>query len=214
MLQGLLGKKKGMTQIFNQEGEAVPVTVVQVGPCTVLQVKEKTGKGGRTSVQVGFEANPRKNQTQAVKGLFKKLSEKAGKAVEIQRHLKDFLVAEEGKVPGVGDVIDVTLFEEGGKIKVSGTSKGKGYQGVMKRHGFGGGPRYHGSCFHRRPGSIGCRAFPGRVHKGKRMGGHTGDHRVTVQGLTVVRVDKEQNLLYIRGAVPGANEGIVEVIKA
>ena len=219
MITGLLGKKRGMTQIFTEEGDAIPVTVIEVGPCPVMDVKAGRGKGGRTAVQIAFDPKVRKKDgkprrvTQPIKGLYKKVSEATGREIVPHRHLKEFLAADEGKLPEVGHVFNVTLFAVGEKVKVSGTGKGKGFAGVMKRHGFAGGRASHGSMFHRAPGSVGCRTWPGRVTKGKSMPGHMGSKRITTRGLEIVRVDEERNLIYLRGAVPGANNGLIELSK-
>ncbi len=204
MLQGLLGKKIGMTQIFSETGERIPVTVVEVGPVTVVQIKTME-KDGYESVQVGYETiTKEKLINKPMQGHFKKVAP--------TRHLKEFKAEDIAKVE-VGQTFDLTIFTEGEKVNVSGISKGKGFQGVIKRHGFKGGPASHGSRFHRRPGSIGNSTTPGRVFPGKKMAGQMGAERVTVRNLSIARVIPEKNLLLIKGAIPSHNGGLVEVRK-
>jgi large subunit ribosomal protein L3 len=202
-MTGIIGKKIGMTQIFDEKGNVVPVTVVQAGPCQVVQVKT-IDNDGYNAVQVGFEEIKKlKRVNKPMKGHF----DRAG--VPPYRVLKEFPMSD----LNVGDVITVERFQKGDKISVSGISKGKGFQGVMKRHGYGGGPGSHGSMFNRAPGSIGSSAFPSRVWKNKGLPGRMGGVRVTVKNLTVVDVKVDQNLLLIKGAVPGPNGGYIEVRK-
>lgn len=204
MLNGMLGRKIGMTQIFNAAGEAVPVTVVQVGPVTVVQVKTKE-KDGYEGVQVGFEPlKKQKRVNKPMRGHFKD--------VPPHRVLREFR-ADKPQDVKVGQTFDLSIFAEGEVIKVAGISKGKGFQGVMKRHHFAGGPETHGSNFHRRPGSIGNRKFPGRVFKNKRMSGHMGAERVTIQNLVITKVLPEKGLLLIKGSIPSYNGGLVEILK-
>ena len=199
MIEGLLGKKLGMTQIFTERGETVPVTVLEVGPCVVTQVKT-VEKDGVRSVQLGFGHKKRLSEPQ--KGHLRASGAQS-------RHLRD-MKTEEGDDYSVGQTIDASIFAVGDKVDISGTSKGKGFQGVVKRHGFAGGPKTHGqSDRHRAPGSIGATTTPGRVFKGTRMAGHMGHERVTVQSLEVVRVDTERSLVLVKGSVPGPNEGIL-----
>lgn len=201
---GILGKKLGMTQIFTEDGKVVPVTVIEAGPCCVVQVKTPD-KDGYEAVKVGFiEVKKEKNVTKPIAGIFKK----AG--TPLFRILKEF------RISGlqVGDMIRADSFSKGDKVTVSGISKGKGFQGVMKRHGFKGGPGSHGSMFNRAPGSIGASSFPSRVWKGMRMAGHMGNERVTVKNLEIVDVRPDQNLILVKGAVPGAVNSIVEIRKA
>ncbi len=206
MVNGILGKKVGMTRIFAEDGRWIPVTVVEAGPCTVVQCKNAEADG-YVAVQLGFGEKKAARATKAEQGHFKKND------LEPQRVLREFpLVGDE--VPNPGDVIKADLFEAGERVDVSGTSKGKGFAGVMKRHGFGGGPGGHGSHFHRAPGSIGQSADPAKVYKGKRMPGHMGNERITGLNLEVVRVDLERNLILLRGTVPGAKGGIVEIKKS
>ena len=217
MINGLIGRKRGMTQIFTDTGDVEPVTVVEVGPCPVVQVKTpKTD--GYTAVQVGFDSITKKALPKAVREKYKALADVVKKVpgqerVELkpQRVLREFAPLKTEELPALGQMLDVSVFDGVKLIRVTGTSKGKGFQGVMFRHHFGGGGAAHGSCFHRRPGAIGCRAFPGKIHKGKRMGGHMGMRRVTTSGLTIARVNKELNLIFIRGAVPGPINGFVMI---
>lgn len=204
MIHGLLGRKIGMTQVFTEAGERIPVTVVEAGPVTVVQVKTKD-KDGYESVQVGFGLVTKEKAVNApMRGHFKD--------VPPQRHLREFAVDDIGAVQ-VGQTFDLSIFAEGERISVAGTSKGHGFQGVIKRHNFSGGPGGHGSKFHRAPGSIGNRTFPGRVFAGKRMPGHMGAKRVTVKNLEIARIVPEKNLLLIRGAIPSHNGALVELRK-
>ena len=201
-MPGLLGKKIGMTSVFSAEGKNVPCTVIEVGPCVVTQVKT-IDKDGYEAVQVGFMDKKEKHTNNPEMGHFKK----AG--VTPKRHLAEFKGFEtEYKL---GDVISVDLFEGADFVDVVGTSKGKGYQGVVKRHGFGGvGQTTHGQHNRlRAPGSIGACSYPARVFKGTRMAGQTGNERVTVQNLQVLKVIPEHNLLLIKGSVPGSKGSIV-----
>ncbi|MBL3593170.1 MAG: 50S ribosomal protein L3 [Synergistaceae bacterium] len=206
MTIGLLGRKLGMTQIFDEAGRAVPVTVVEVGPCPITALRTEE-KHGYMAVQLGFGAIKPHKVTKPVKGQF----EKAG--LEPCRWLREFrLESLEGFE--VGKVLDASLFEAGEKIDVTGTSKGKGFAGFIKRHNGNRGPSSHGaSKFHRRPGSSGGSSYPGKVFKGQVMPGQMGDEKVTVKNLDVVAVDSENNLLLVKGAVPGARNGLVVVRK-
>lgn len=197
MVEGLIGKKIGMTQAFDKSGEVMPVTVIKAGPCTVIQKKTKE-KDGYSALQLGLvEEKGRKKATKPLLGHLKKASASPTKI------LREFRFDEQGNIKE-GDQFFVDIFQAGEKVHVIGTSKGKGFAGVMKRYGFKGGKASHGSMFHRAPGSIGASAFPSRVVKGKKLPGHMGQERVTVKNLTVIRADKEKNLLVIKGAVPGA----------
>ena len=203
MVSTILGRKLGMTQVFDEDDNVVPVTVIQAGPCTVSQVKSES-TDGYDAVQIGFgDVKPHKvNKPMA--GHFKK----AG--VEPMRYLREVRVesAEEHKV---GDVISVADFSEVKSVDVTGTSKGKGFQGTIKRWNFSCGPKAHGSRNQREPGSIGQCAYPARVRKGLHMCGHMGNERVTVKNLKLVRVDAEQNLMLVRGAVPGGKNALVSI---
>jgi large subunit ribosomal protein L3 len=206
MVEGLIGKKIGMTQTFDLQGNVIPVTVIKAGPCMVVQKKTKT-KDGYEAVQLGFvEDKGLKKATKPRIGHFKK------SGIPPVRVLREFRFAAQAAIKE-GDQVLVDIFKEGDKVLVVGTSKGKGFAGVVKRHHFRGGGASHGSMFHRAPGSIGASSYPSRVMKGMRMGGHMGQDRVTVQGLEVVRTDPEQNLLVVKGAVPGARGGYLLILK-
>ncbi|RNC69368.1 MAG: 50S ribosomal protein L3 [Desulfuromonadales bacterium] len=203
MKKGLIAKKLGMSQIFAEDGRRIPVTVVEAGPCVVLQ-KKTIEKDGYNAIQVGFLAKDASKATRALIGHCKSAGQGAFTC------LREFRIDEIDQY-SVGDVIKADIFEPGDYIDVTGTSIGKGFQGVVKRWGFRGGRSSHGSTFHRAPGSIGCSAYPSRVFKNKKMPGQLGNERVTVQRLQVVRIDVAENLLLIKGAIPGANNGIVYV---
>ena len=204
--QGIIGKKIGMTQVYADDGRAVPVTVVEAGPCVVVQRKSKE-RDGYSSIQIGLVERRRvKRVTKAMKGHF----DKAG--IPPCRVLREFRV-EDGAELKVGDKVSVEGFNAGDAISVTGVSRGLGFQGVVKRHHFRGGAATHGSMFHRAPGSIGASAFPSRVLKGMRGAGHMGQDQVTVRNLKVIRVDGEKNIMLIRGAVPGANDGYIVIRK-
>lgn len=206
-MSGIIGKKLGMTSIFGNEGEVIPVTVIEAGPCTVVDIKT-TEKDGYQALQLGFGSVKEKKVNKPLAGHFKKnnLSPK-----RVLKEFKNFNVSEFK----IGDEIKCSIFSEGDIIKVSGKSKGKGFQGVVKRHGFGGiGMTTHGQSDRvRAPGSIGASSYPSRVFKGQRMAGRMGYENVTVRGLKVVKVDPERNLIFVKGAVPGAINSIVELIK-
>lgn len=207
MIEGLIAKKIGMSQQFDDAGNVVPVTVLRAGPCTVIQ-KKTTEKDGYVAVQLGFvEERGVRRPTKPQLGHFKK----AG--VPVVKKLQEFGCSDPAAVKE-GDQVLVDIFEVGETIDVVGTSKGKGFAGVVKRHHFAGGDAAHGSMFHRAPGSIGASSYPSRVVKGMRMGGHMGHERVTVRKLQVVATDKERNLLLVKGAVPGAKGGYVLLRKA
>jgi len=206
-MEGILGRKLGITQIFTEDGATVPVTVVEAGPCVVV-ARRTTDRDGYEAVQLGLvEARPPRRVTKPQQGHFKK----AG--VTPTRRVVEFAVtADETWNPG--DQVRVTIFQEKDYVDVVGTSKGKGYQGVVKRHGFRGGRATHGSMFHRAPGSIGGSSYPSRVYPGMLSGGRMGGERVTVKNLLVVKVDEEKNLIYLRGAVPGAPNAYVAIKRA
>jgi large subunit ribosomal protein L3 len=206
-VQGIIGKKVGMTQVYGEDGTAYPVTVIEAGPCVVVQRKSKD-KDGYSAVQLGLvEASRAKKVTKPMKGHF----DKAG--LPPCRVLREFRV-EDGAEVKVGDKVSVALFAPGDAVTVSGTSRGLGFQGVVKRHHFRGGAATHGSMFHRAPGSIGASAWPSRTLKGMKAGGHMGADKVTVRNIEVVRVDADNNLLVVRGSVPGAGGGIVVIRKS
>ncbi|NOZ55576.1 MAG: 50S ribosomal protein L3 [Calditrichaeota bacterium] len=204
---GIIGRKLGMTRIFGERGKAIPVTVIEAGPCYVTQVKTED-TDGYNAVQLGFDETKEKRVTKPVLGHLKK----AGvKPLRVLREFRDFEL--EGELQ-LGQEIRVDIFKEGDKVSVTGFTKGRGFAGVVKRHGFGGGPKTHGQSDRwRAPGSIGQSSFPSRVLKGLRMAGRMGNTRVTVKNLEVVKVDPENNLLVIKGAVPGAIKGIVTIRK-
>ena len=205
-VQGIIGRKVGMTQVYAEDGRAFPVTVIQAGPCVVVQRKSKD-KDGYSAVQIGLvEGRAPKRVTKPLKGHFEKAS------LPPCRVLREFRV-EEGAEVKVGDKLSVELFAPGDDITVIGISKGKGFQGVVKRHHFRGGAATHGSMFHRAPGSIGASAFPSRVLKGMRAAGHMGTDRVTVKNLKVIRVDPANNVLVVKGSVPGSGGGYVVIRK-
>ena len=206
-VQGIIGRKVGMTQVYAEDGRAFPVTVIQAGPCVVVQRKAKD-KDGYSAVQLGLvEARKVKRVTKAMKGHF----DKAG--LPPCRVLREFRV-EDGAELKVGDKVSLDGWNAGDAISVTGVSRGMGFQGVVKRHHFRGGAATHGSMFHRAPGSIGASSYPSRVVKGMRAGGRMGGDRVTVRNLKVVQVDGENNLLVLHGAVPGAPGGYLVIRKA
>jgi len=204
---GILGKKVGMTQIFAADGTAVPVTVVQAGPCLVVQ-KKTADKDGYEAIQIGLvEARPDRRANRAARGRF----EKAG--VAPMRTLAE-VGLDKGDTLKPGDKVLCDAFKEEDHVDVIGISKGKGFAGVVRRHHFRGGGATHGSMFHRAPGSIGPSAFPSRVYPGTRSSGRLGGRSATSKNLTVVRVDAEKNLLYIKGAVPGARNSVVKIVRS
>jgi large subunit ribosomal protein L3 len=206
-VQGIIAKKVGMTQIYGKDGRAIPATVLTAGPCVVVE-RKTTAKHGYSAVQVGFVEEKRvKRTTKPQQGHFKK----AG--IPPTRVTREFRVPEADAI-NPGDKVNVELFGIGDKVSVTATSKGKGFAGVVKRHHFGGGDGTHGSMHHRAPGGIGASAFPSRVIKGLRGAGHMGDETVTTKGLQVVQIDAENNLLVVRGAVPGSKSAYVIVNKA
>lgn len=201
-MKGILGKKIGMTQVFTEEGLVIPVTVVEAGPVAVTQIKTLENDGYE-AIQVGYVDAKEKALNKPQKGHL-------AKAGVLKRHLKEFRV---DTVEGyeVGQEIKADLFTAGEKIDVTGISKGKGFQGPIKRHGQSRGPESHGSRYHRRSGSMGACSYPGRVFKNKKLAGHMGSVKITIQNLEVVRVDAEKNLLLIKGAIPGAKGSVVTV---
>jgi large subunit ribosomal protein L3 len=209
--KGLIGRKIGMTQIFSAEGDVVPVTVLEIGPCTVLQVKTTDGADGYNAVQLGFGEQKAQRMTKAELGHY-------AKAGEVKPRFVREIRLDAASVAGasVGQVISATdLFAEGEKVDVAGTSKGKGFGGVMKRHNFRGFIRTHGTHeYFRHGGSIGTRLTPGHVLKGKRMPGQMGNVAVTVQNIKIARIDSERNLIFLAGGVPGANGSFVTIRKA
>jgi len=213
MINAIIGKKVGMTQLFAPDGTVTPVTVIKAGPCVVVQKKTSAGRDGYDAVQIGLvEDRPvkLKNVNKPMRGHF----EKTGGGVPPTRILKEIRLDSGNGELSVGDKVLVDQFAEGDVIDVVGKSKGRGFAGTIKRHNFKRGPESHGSMNVRAPGSIGASAYPSRVIKGTRSSGHMGDERVTVRGLTVARVDAENNLLMVRGAVPGATGSVVIIKKA
>ncbi len=212
MISGIIGRKLGMTQLFAEDGTVTPVTVIKAGPCVVVQTKSAAGRDGYNAVQLGLvEDNPikLKNVSKPMRGHF----EKTGNGLPPTRVLREIRLDGEAEV-SVGDQVKADLFTDGDRIEVVGRSKGRGFAGTIKRHKFHRGPESHGSMSVRAPGSIGQSAYPSRVIKGTKSSGHMGDARVTVKGLTVAKVDAENNLIMIRGAVPGANGSLVVVKKS
>lgn len=204
-MKGILGRKIGMTQIFTEVGEVVPVTVVEAGPVVITQIKT-VEKDGYNAVQVGFGDVKEKSLNKPQKGHL-------AAANTLKKHLKEFRVdSVEGYT--VGQEIKADLFAAGEMIDVTGISKGKGFQGPIKRHGQSRGPESHGSRYHRRPGSMGACSFPGRVFKNKKLAGHMGSVKVTVQNLEVVRVDADKNFILVKGAIPGAKGSVVTIKEA
>jgi len=200
--KGILGKKLGMTQVFAADGKIIPVTVVEAGPCVVVQ-KKTTATDGYSAVQVGFGAIKEKLVTKPAKGHFSK------HGVKVHRYLREFRLDSIDAL-NVGDEIKADIFAEGDLVDVSGISRGKGFAGGIKRWNFHRGPMGHGSKFHRAPGSLGKRSWA-RVPKGRKLPGHLGSEKVTVQGLRVVKIDMDRNLLLIKGAVPGAKGSLITI---
>ena len=206
MVRGILGKKVGMTQIFDDNGHAVPVTVVEAGPCIVVQ-RKSTDRDGYEAVQLGLvESSPRRNAPKPIQGHF------AEAGVPPTRHLGEVPVDVEDEAKP-GDSVLADIFDPDEKVHVIGRSKGRGFQGVINRHGFGGGRASHGSMFHRAPGSIGRSAWPSRVFPGQKMPGQMGNARVTVKNVTGVKVDTDRNLLFLKGGVPGARNSYIRIVK-
>jgi len=202
---GLIGKKIGMTQLFTDKGELVPVTVIEAGPCTVTRIRT-SDRDGYSALQLGFGTNKESRFTRPVLGQFKKHN------LPPSRHVREFRVSD---VAGfeLGQALTVEMFEQGVYVDVTGTTKGRGFAGVVKRHGFSAGHASHGPTHGKQPGSIGASAYPSRVIKGKRLPGRMGGKRFTVKNLEVIAVDQEQNVVMLRGAVPGPTNGLVIVRK-
>ena len=203
MNKGLIGKKVGMTQIFDEKGRVVPVTAIEAGPCVVAQVKTKETDGYQ-AIQLGFGEVKEKKVNKPEKGHFTKVN------LAPRKHLREFRL---DTIEGikVGDELKADVFSVGDKVDVQGTSKGKGFQGVIKRHGQSRGPMAHGSMYHRRPGSMGATSTPGRVFKGKKLPGHMGVQTVTIQNLEVVKVDLDKNVILVKGSVPGVKGAILKI---
>ncbi|MEA3466617.1 MAG: 50S ribosomal protein L3 [Thermodesulfobacteriota bacterium] len=201
---GLLGKKIGMTRVYNEMGAVIPVTVIEAGPCKVLQVKSET-IDGYNAIQVGFGAKKAKRVTKPLAGHFSKVDS------EGYYNIREFRILNPEEYQAGQDISLDDLFKSGDIIDVQGISKGKGFQGVMKRHGFSGGPGGHGSGFHRAPGSIGCSAWPARVVKGKKMPGRMGNDTVLKKNVLVIDVRGDENLILVKGPVPGAKQGLLKL---
>lgn len=207
MVTGIIGKKIGMTQLFSDDGVVQPATVIKAGPCVVVQAKT-TARDGYEAVQLGLVEDRQPRVTKAVAGTYKKAK------VSPTRIRREVAIDSSDESPKPGDQVLVSIFESGERVDVIGTSRGKGFQGVMKRHGFSGGRATHGSMFHRAPGSIGASSYPSRVIKGMKGPGRMGGDRVTVRSLQVLQVDTENNLLIVNGAIPGAPGTYIIVRKA
>ncbi len=206
MAKGMIGEKVGMTQVFDSEGKLLPVTVLKVGPCRVTQVKT-IERDGYSAVQLGYGEKKVKNSTKALRGHLAKAGIDA--PTKVLREFREF-----GEEPELGSELKLTdIFQLDEIVKVSGVSKGKGFQGVVKRHGFSGGPETHGSRFQRHPGSIGANSTPSRVFKGMKMGGRAGGLRSTSRNLRVVRILADENLLFVTGSVPGSEKSIITIEK-
>ena len=205
MKKAILGKKIGMTQIFDENGRVIPVTAIEAGPCTVIQIKT-VDNDGYQAVKLGFGEVKEKKLIKPTKGHFTKAN------VTPKKHLREFRLEEISY--NVGDEIKADIFAAGDAVDITGTSKGKGFQGVIKRHGQSRGPMGHGSMYHRRPGSMGSTSTPGRVFKGKKLPGHMGMETVTIQNLDVVRVDMDKNVILVKGSVPGPKGAILKIKSA
>lgn len=216
MINGIIGKKIGMTQVFSPDGTVTPVTVIKAGPCVVVQ-RKTSAKDGYEAVQLGLvEENPPKRVNKPLQGHFgqtEKAKAKGKTPIPPTRVLKEFRLESSEDSTKVGDSVLVDQFSVDDSIDIVGTSKGRGFAGFIKRHKFGGGRATHGSMFHRAPGSIGASAFPSRVIKGTKMAGHMGVERKTIKNLKVIRIDAEQNLLLVKGSVPGPNGGYLLIKK-
>ncbi|MGI6210022.1 MAG: 50S ribosomal protein L3 [Anaerolineae bacterium] len=207
MMKGLIGRKLGMTQMFTEKGELIPVTLIQAGPCYVTQ-RKTAEKDGYSAIQVGFEEVPSRKLSKGERGHLQKAQ------APTVRHLREFKVKPDEEFQ-LGQVLDVSLFAPGERVDIVATTKGRGFAGGVRRHGFSGGPKTHGqSDRFRAPGSIGSGTTPGRVYKGLRMPGHMGNARRTVSGIEVVFVDRERNMIGVRGGVPGAVDGLVVIKEA
>ena len=202
-MKAIIGKKIGMTQVFDETGKVVPVTAIEAGPCVIAQVKN-SDTDGYNAIQLGFGDVKESKMNKPEAGHFTKVK------LALKKYLREFRV---DSIEGinVGDEVKADVFAAGDKVDIQGTSKGKGFQGVIKRHGQSRGPMGHGSMYHRRPGSMGSTTTPGRVHKGKRLPGHMGIETVTIQNLEVVKVDLDKNVILVKGSVPGAKGAILKI---
>lgn len=203
-MKGLIGKKVGMTQVYDEQGRIVPVTVIEAGPCVVLDVKTRE-RDGYSAVQLGFGSKKAKNVSKAIVGHCARAGVDGDRLPAVIREFR----TREDEATEKGTVLSAEVFEVNDRLDVTGTTKGRGFQGVVKRYNFGGGRASHGGAWTRRPGSIGCCEWPGRVAKGKKLPGHMGNTRRTIQNLTVVRIMKDDNVLLLKGAIPGPNGGTV-----
>ena len=203
MKKGIIGRKVGMTQIFDEKGNVIPVTVIEAGPCVVAQVKT-VETDGYDAIQLGFGEIKDKHINKPEKGHFAKAK------LALKKHLREFRLDSIENI-NVGDELKADTFAAGDQLDIQGTSKGKGFQGVIKRHGQSRGPMGHGSMYHRRPGSMGPTSTPGRVFKGKKLPGHMGSQTITIQNLEVVRVDLDKNVILVKGSVPGAKGAILKL---
>ncbi|MCI9016764.1 MAG: 50S ribosomal protein L3 [Clostridia bacterium] len=201
-MKAIIGKKIGMTQIFDEKGNIIPVTAIQAGPCIVAQVKTLE-TDGYNAVQLGYGEIKEKHINKPEKGHFKKAN------IAYKKHLREFRI--DSIDVKVGDEIKVNTFEIGEKVDIQGTTKGKGFQGVIKRHGQHRGPMGHGSMYHRRPGSMGACSTPSRVFKGKKLPGHMGVQKVTIQNLDVVKIDLDKNVILVKGSVPGPKGALLKI---
>lgn len=203
MNKGIIGRKIGMTQVFDETGKVIPVTVIEAGPCVVAQVKT-VETDGYNAIQLGFGEVKAKKVNKPKAGHFAKAK------LEAKKHLREFRLCDVSNIK-VGDEMKADIFAVGEKVDIQGTTKGKGFQGVIKRHGQHRGPMGHGSMYHRRPGSMGPTSTPGRVFKGKKLPGHMGVETVTIQNLAVVKVDLDKNVILVKGSVPGAKGAVLKI---
>ncbi len=203
MKKAIIGKKVGMTQVFDETGKVIPVTVIEAGPCVVAQVKT-TESDGYNAIQLGFEDVKESKLNKPEIGHFTKSK------LPLKKHLREFRLDSVESIK-VGDELKADVFTKGDKVDIQGTSKGKGYQGVIKRHGQSRGPMGHGSMYHRRPGSMGSTSTPGRVFKGKKLPGHMGRNTITIQNLDIISVDLDKNVILVKGSVPGAKGAILKI---
>jgi len=206
MKKAIIGRKIGMTQIFDEKGLVIPVTAIEAGPCTITQIKT-VETDGYNAIQLGFGEIKEKHLTKPKKGMFEKSK------LTPKKYLREFRVEETTEYK-VGDELKADVFENGDKLDIQGTTKGKGFQGVIKRHGQHRGPMGHGSMYHRRPGSMGPTSTPGRVFKGKKLPGHMGMQTVTIQNLEVVKVDLDKNVILVKGSVPGVKGAVLKIRKS
>ena len=204
-MMGLIGRKIGMTQLFDEKGDVVPVTVIEAGPCTVTEIRTSE-RDGYTALQLGFGTNKEKRFTKPYLGQFTKRN------LPPSRHLREFRISDVSAFT-LGQTLNASVFEKGEHVDVEGTTKGRGFAGIIKRHGFKGGHASHGPTMGREPGSIGSSAYPSRVIKGKRLPGRMGGKPLTSKNLLVAGVDAEQNVLLVRGAIPGPTNGLVFILK-